>query len=109
MDTGLHYDDSYGILCVLNGTKIVYLYPPSDSQYLYPYELKPNWYYNKFEPILYNIYKKYESNDYHKIPSNNILYESFYEKKKHMIRIVDYLKKLNKTIIYGIKNDMTNI
>jgi hypothetical protein len=109
MDTGLHYDDTYGILCVLNGTKIVYLYPPSDSEYLYPYELKPSWYYNKFEPILYNIYKKYESNDYHKIPSNNILYESFYEKKKHMIRIVDHLKKLNKTIIYGIKNDMTNI
>ncbi len=38
VDSGLHYDKSEGIMCVLNGRKIVTLFPPSDSQYLYPYE-----------------------------------------------------------------------
>jgi len=38
-DTGLHYDDEDGILCVLKGSKNIILYPPSDSSNLYPYPL----------------------------------------------------------------------
>ena len=38
VDSGLHYDKSEGIMCVLNGRKIVTLFPTSDSKYLYPYE-----------------------------------------------------------------------
>jgi hypothetical protein len=109
MDTGLHYDDNNGILCVLSGKKIVYLYPPNDSKYLYPYDIKPKWFYNKFEDMEYNIYKLNNDILDDKIASNNILYESFRNTKKSMCKIVDYLdkysKKINNTIIYGIKND----
>ena len=38
IDTGLHYDDFDGMLCVLSGYKIVTLFPPSDTKYLYPIE-----------------------------------------------------------------------
>lgn len=38
-DTGLHYDEQNGLLCVLSGTKTIYLYSPSDAQYLYPYDI----------------------------------------------------------------------
>ena len=41
IDTGLHYDDDDGLLCVVKGRKVVTLYPPSDSAFLYPYPLQP--------------------------------------------------------------------
>ena len=41
IDTGLHYDDDDGVLCVVKGRKVVTLYPPSDSEFLYPYPLHP--------------------------------------------------------------------
>lgn len=37
IDTGLHNDDYDGFLLVLSGKKIVTLFPPSDSKYLYAY------------------------------------------------------------------------
>ena len=37
IDTGLHYDDYDGLLCVISGTKIVTLFHPSDTKYLYSY------------------------------------------------------------------------
>lgn len=82
MDTGLHYDDNNGILCVLSGKKTVYLYPPSDIKYLYPYDLKPIWYYNKFEDMEYNIYKLNSTNLLDKIPSNRNLYIMLKNKRK---------------------------
>jgi len=38
IDSGLHYDDYDGLLCVISGTKIVTLFPPSDTRYLYSYD-----------------------------------------------------------------------
>ncbi len=38
IESGLHYDEHDGLLCVLSGKKIVTLFPPSDSKYLYPYQ-----------------------------------------------------------------------
>jgi Cupin-like domain len=40
IDTGLHYDDLDGILCVLEGTKKVRLFDPGQTQYLYPHRVK---------------------------------------------------------------------
>ena len=34
--SGLHYDDKYNSLTVLSGKKRVFLFPPSESQKLYP-------------------------------------------------------------------------
>ena len=39
-DTGLHFDDSHGLLCVAMGHKNVTLFPPSDAPYLYPLDMK---------------------------------------------------------------------
>jgi hypothetical protein len=42
-DTGLHYDDEDGVLTVVEGEKEVILFPPSDSDYLYPFPVKHKW------------------------------------------------------------------
>ena len=42
-DTGLHYDDEDGILTVVEGEKDIILFPPSDTEYLYPYEVNYEW------------------------------------------------------------------
>lgn len=39
IDTGLHVDDKSGYLCVHKGYKIITLYPPTDTKYLYPHIL----------------------------------------------------------------------
>lgn len=36
VDTGLHYDDTPGLLCIIRGVKEITMYPPSDSKYLHP-------------------------------------------------------------------------
>jgi hypothetical protein len=109
MDTGLHFDDNYGLLCVLSGSKEVFLYPPSDSKYLYPYPNTPKWVNNKtYEDLEFNIYK---SNGIlnNQLSSSNILYETMRKNKKDVIKdtitIVDHLVNLfgyNK-IIWGAK------
>jgi Cupin-like domain len=40
VDTGLHYDDYYGIICVLDGIKIIDLYEFNQSEFLYPHMVK---------------------------------------------------------------------
>jgi len=39
IDTGLHYDDHDGYLCLVSGTKHVTLYAPDQTPYLYPYSV----------------------------------------------------------------------
>lgn len=58
IDTGLHYDDEDGLLCVVEGYKEVLLYPPSDSQFLYPYPLKPIKLQQSHHLFHYNLYKR---------------------------------------------------
>jgi hypothetical protein len=41
IDTGLHFDDEDGILCVTEGWKEVTLFSPDQSHLLHPYPLKP--------------------------------------------------------------------
>lgn len=54
-DTGLHYDDNDGILYVLKGKKQITLYPPSDSKYILPYDIIPNY---ANEPPIYMMYNE---------------------------------------------------
>lgn len=58
LDTGLHFDDEDGLLCVVEGYKEILLYPPSDSQYLYPYPSNPIVLQHSYERFLYNLYKR---------------------------------------------------
>lgn len=39
VDSGLHYDDYSGILCLLEGTKQIKLYDANQSEYLYPHRI----------------------------------------------------------------------
>ncbi len=117
VDTGLHYDDNFGLLCVLSGKKIVYLYPPSDSKYLYPYELIPKWAnYNYYEDLEFNIYKS-NGKINNVIPSSRILYETMRKLnnlnkdiKKSVVQIVDKLVDIfgHNKIIWGVKCDKNN-
>jgi hypothetical protein len=55
-DTGLHYDDEDGILTVVEGEKDVILFPPSDTQYLYPYESNYEWKNTSAKNFKYNTF-----------------------------------------------------
>ena len=41
--TGLHYDDEDGLLTVVEGMKEIILFPPSDTKYLYAYDVLYKW------------------------------------------------------------------
>jgi hypothetical protein len=74
-DTGLHYDDENGYLCVIYGTKDITLYPPSDSIYLYPYPVtRFKWLDNKPLNFRYNSYQNF--GEIVGKPSSHLLYET---------------------------------
>jgi hypothetical protein len=56
IDTGLHFDDEDGFLCVVDGTKQVTLYPPQDSIYLAPYPLEKPSLLRNHRHFMYNLY-----------------------------------------------------
>lgn len=58
-DTGLHYDDEDGILTVIEGEKEVILFPPSDTEYLYPYEVNYAWKKTQALNFRYNTYSNF--------------------------------------------------
>jgi hypothetical protein len=106
-DSGLHYDEIDGILYVLNGEKQITLYPPTDSIYLEPYSLLPNYalqkpifmYYNENTIIDETIVGK---------PSELILLKSLEHMAKSKLvfqkiqKIYDR-KENNKKLIWGCK------
>lgn len=106
-DTGLHYDDNNGFLCVLKGKKKVTLYPPSDSIYLKPFCVLPKWAKN------YPIRTEYNTNKFIKklnqnkdFPSSRLLYETLacYNNNKGMLNVsnaIDNYKENN--LIWGFK------
>ena len=103
-DTGLHYDDEDGVLSVIEGEKTIILFPPSDSKYLYPYNVSYEWLNSK--PINF----RYNSYAYHGkitgISSSQLLYETC----KHDIRVLSNISKIyynNKSdrLIWGFKKN----
>jgi hypothetical protein len=105
-DTGLHYDDYDGILCLLKGHKSIVLYPPSDSVYLRPISTIPFWANDsavRFEYNTYTFIKPLTSAD---LPSSRLLYESMKAlgDKNAMLKISNIIHKvgLNK-VVWGCK------
>jgi len=101
-DTGLHYDDDDGYLCVLYGSKDIILYPPSDSQYLYPYNISENKWFNRqaynFKYNTFQIIEKVEG-----LASARLLYETckFYP---NVVSTFNYISNLyNNSIVWGFK------
>lgn len=101
-DTGLHYDDDDGILCVLKGKKKVILYPPSDTHNLYPIKMKHEWLNNKALNFRYNSYTRFNQID--GLPSSRLLNELCFCCKEVKDIITDYYNKYgpNKTV-WGFK------
>jgi hypothetical protein len=107
IDTGLHYDDQHGFLCVVDGTKEVTLYPPTDSIYLYPY---PN---DRIElskadqrRFMCNLYKDLGPVEPCRLNSVEMLEITL----ETAPALAEYTKKMQAVfgpgnIVYGIKND----
>lgn len=109
-DTGLHYDDFTGILTVVKGTKEVTLFPPEDTQYLDPFDLKPKWAIS--DPIKFqaNIYKFVQELDVsNSLPSSRLLYESIITiafQHKKLLQIINTVVRAvgrNRTV-WGLKH-----
>jgi hypothetical protein len=104
-ETGLHYDDNDNLLSVIKGTKNIILYPPSDSKYLKPYSLVPEWANTKAIKFEYNLFKNLgELNN--SLPSSRLLYEIInIINNKKMLQIITSITKhigFNK-LVYGCK------
>lgn len=101
-DTGLHYDDEDGVLSVVEGTKDIILFPPSDTQYLRPYEVVYPWISEQAFDFHYNIglvLKKIKG------PSSSQL---LYETCKHDKRVLANITRLykahhNQHLTWGFK------
>jgi hypothetical protein len=107
MDTGLHYDDDNGILCMIDGVKDVLLFPPEDTFLLDSYKNIPLWIHNKIENLLYNTYGiRNNIIPTNKIHNNNLLLRSFTHPE-----IVRYINNLcgifgQNNLVYGVKCDI---
>jgi hypothetical protein len=101
-DTGLHYDDEDGILSIVEGTKDIILFPPSDSKYLIPYEVGYPWVSDQAFDFHYNIgliVKKINGPS-----SSQLLYETCKHDKRVLANITHIYKANNKQhLTWGFK------
>lgn len=107
-DTGLHRDDSYGMLVVLQGTKRITLYPPSDTPLLKPYSVVPKWaevsWPCSFSPNLYTIHKIHVTRT--GFPASRLLYESMAcrPNKSTLLKVVSLLHAvIDSPTVWGCK------
>lgn len=105
-DTGLHYDDEDGILSVVEGTKDIILFPPSDTPYLYKLEVSYKWIKETALNFHYNSYQFIENTS--GISSSKLLYETC----RHDIKVLANISKLyseyrevSDYVIWGFKKD----
>jgi hypothetical protein len=107
MDTGMHYDDDDGILCVIEGIKEILLFPPKDSLLLDGYKYQVPWINNKIENLLFNTYTIKQNQELNnKIHNNALLLFSL--QNMEMIRYINNLCGIfgENNLIYGIKCDL---
>lgn len=114
VNSGLHYDDTDGLLCVITGRKKVILFPPEDKIYLDPFPLLPVWTgllpdYN----ISYNTYKKklWNSRPHDTSYASGMLLYLLCRNDNNLLKIADKLfhKYGSNKIIYGVKNAADNL
>lgn len=109
MDTGMHFDDDDGILCIIDGIKEILLFPPEDSLLLDGYIYQIYWINNKIEDLLYNTYTLRNNcliNSHNKLHNNILLLFSIQN-----LEIIRYINNLcgifgQNNIIYGVKCDL---
>jgi len=103
-DTGLHYDDEDGILTVVEGEKDIILFPPSDSKYLYPYDVEYLWRSTPPTDFRYNTFGK--RGNVNGINSGELLYTTC----NNDIRVLSNISKLfykyrDTNLIWGYKKN----
>lgn len=114
-DTGLHYDDFDGLLCVYSGKKTIALFPPEDTPYLYQISIIPKY----AEGFTENAF---ESNMYLKgkeiprqLKMSRLLYETMLSvnapKSVHQVpsKLYNELSEWRNRIVYGVKLENNNI
>jgi hypothetical protein len=99
-DTGLHYDDEDGILTVISGEKDIILFPPSDTKYLYPYEVNYKWKNTDAYDFRYNSFSKFEK--INGICSGELLYITCNNDIRVLSNISKLYEKFN-NLIWGFK------
>ena len=102
-DTGLHYDDESGVLCVLEGEKQVTLYPPSDTPFLYAYDVEYKWLNTVPVQCRYNSFF-FSGKELRGKPSSHLLYETC----RHLPCVLAMISKLHKQnaphrLVWGYK------
>lgn len=104
-DTGLHYDDEDGILSVIEGEKSIILFPPSDTQYLYPYDMSIEWTQAAATKFHYNAFRNYEGK-VRGICSGNLLHQTCNGDARVLSNISKlYYQYPNVNLIWGFKKD----
>jgi len=106
-DTGLHYDDTFGLLTVLEGAKQVTLYPPEQTRKLYPLCILPHWATGAPIRLQYNVYSKEGGTcRLGTLPSSRLLYESMiHTRNKKLFKTMGGLVHAHgrNRIVYGVK------
>ena len=101
-DTGLHYDDEDGILTVIDGEKDIILFPPSDTKYLYPYEVKYKWKNTDALDFRYNSFSNFGK--INGMCSGKLLYVTCNQDMRVLSNISKLYDKYNNTnLIWGFK------
>ena len=100
-DTGLHYDDEDGILTLLEGSKDLILFPPSDSENLYTYNTKYDWRRKKAINFLYNSFNIKETIS--GVPSSEILFNTCNGDVRVLSNISKLFKKYGRNLVWGFK------
>ena len=100
-DTGLHYDDEDGVLTLLEGSKDITLFPPSDSDNLYAYNTKYSWRKKSATNFLYNSFDIRETLT--GVSSSEVLFETCREDVRVLSNISKLYEKYGCNLIWGFK------
>ena len=100
-DTGLHYDDEDGVLTLLEGSKEITLYPPSDSDNLYAYNTKYSWRKKSAINFAYNSFIIREPLT--GISSSEVLFNTCNGDVRVLSNISKLFEKYGQSLVWGFK------
>lgn len=100
-DTGLHYDDEDGVLSLIEGSKEIILFPPSDSENLYPISVEYNWKNNKALNFWYNSFDNHGT--VKGISSSELLYVTCKKDVRVLSNISKLYNKFKTNLIWAYK------
>ena len=100
-DTGLHYDDEDGVLTLLEGSKEITLYPPSDSDNLYAYSTKYSWRKKSAINFAYNSFIIREPLT--GISSSEVLFNTCNGDVRVLCNISKLFEKYGQNLVWGFK------